>query len=136
MLVVTGALAQTMLASALAVVSELTAALSPVARLAESSAWTATWTFDEEPVDGDSILPALAAVSTASVPSPLRLSWGVMTVGGEYVPLAFRSTTVGGAATEADVNAADLRSRYKQSVRPDLYDELNDVSWWELVTHE
>lgn len=130
MLVITGALAQEQLATGLHVTSRLTAALAPVAELTEAAAWTSTWTFSEQPVDGDSILPALAYVAgDVGVPEPLRLSWGVVTVGGEYVPLAFRSTTVAGARDEADANATDIRSRYAQEAP---LDGDGDWSWWTL----
>lgn len=133
MLVITGALGRGLLDVGVGVVGELTRALAPAAQLAETAAWSATWRFLETPVDADSILPALAACSQVSVPAPLVLSFGVLTPGGEYVPLSFRARTLAGSANEADVNAAAIRSRYRQNDRPGPYDELDGLVWFEAV---
>lgn len=129
--VVTGSLKGD-LRTGLAVMSEVDRALAPVAQAVDLSAWSGSWAFVESPVDGDSILPALSEVVDVSVPDPLRLSVGVVDVSGAFVPLAFRSTTFRDARDEADVNAADLRSRYQTGDRPGPLDDLDDLSWWTL----
>lgn len=132
-LVVTGALKAGALDVGLGIVGELTRVLAPAAALTETSTWSATWAFLETPVDGDSILPALAAVTQLAVPEPLTLAFGVITPWGEYVPLSFRASTLAGSTNEALVNAANIRSRYKGGDRPPTLSELNDLSWFELV---
>lgn len=134
MLVITGALKESQLGVGVDTVSLLTRVLAPAASLVETAAWSATWGFHETPVDGDSILPALAAVAELELPEPLVLAFGVLTPWGEYVPLSFRSRSLAASVTEADANAADVRSRYKGGDRPGLYDDLDDLLWWELVT--
>lgn len=117
-LVVAGALGGERLSIALSAQEVMTRWLGPVAELTSLSAWTREWRFVRRPVDADTILPALAEVMPElDVGDRLSLSLGVLEAGsGAYVPLAFRSASLAGAADESRANAARDRAKYQKSL--------------------